>query len=154
MSPVLQTLLVTGVLVALVLSILAVLGSLFQTRRLDALELGAERGRVTRKALKGLTDEAIEAGSYGEPAPATVPEWEKAWAAGQPPKDPERLAPVPYNEENPPKIISFTGAPEKYRCKCHNRFLVPGEQIIWWPRPDLAEGAVEIYHPDAAKGRP
>jgi hypothetical protein len=151
MSPVLQTLLVTGVLVAMVLSILAVLGTIFQMRRVDAIETSAEYRRMQLRALADA--EEIHSGPQkrrdGEPAPDTLPEWEKAWAGGQP----ERMAPVPYSEENPPKIIPFTGPPEKYRCKCHDRFLVPGEQIIWWPRPDLAEGAVEIYHPDAAKGR-
>jgi hypothetical protein len=148
MNQVLQTLVITFVIAAFVLSILATLGTVFLLRRVDLLEAGAVRTR-RRALLKDLTDEAIEAGSYGEPAPDTLPEWEKAWAASQP----ERMAPVPYSEENPPKIIPFTGPPEKYRCKCHDKFLVPGEQIIWWPRPDLAEGAVEIYHPDAAKGR-
>jgi hypothetical protein len=140
------------IVIAFVLAVISVAGVVVLLRRVDALTmLPATR----RAALQALTDEARDAGSYAEPAPEmtplpqTLPEWEDAWKAGQP--EPRRA--VPADPENMPRPWTYNGQPNRRKCNCHGRFLEPGESIIWWPRPDLAEGAVELYHFESLEGR-
>lgn len=129
-----QVLITVIVTVGFVLAVIALVGVVVLLRRVDALTmLPATR----RAALQALTNEAQDAGSYGEPAPEMA----------------SKTTPIPVDPTHPPQMRTYTGAPNRLKCVCHGRYITTGEQIIWWPRPDQAEGAVEIYHPDAPQGR-
>jgi hypothetical protein len=138
MSPVLQGLAVTLLIISFILAVVAIIGEVILLRRVDALTALPATRRAAQQAL-------VE-----ESAPETLQEWEEAWQGDS---RPQARKAIPADPDDMPRPWKFNGPPNKRKCHCHGRFLVPGEEIIWWPRPDLAEGAVELYHFDSLEGR-
>lgn len=65
----------------------------------------------------------------------------------------EDLPALPIDPENPPIPRTYRhqqGRPVKI-CHCHSRPLEDGEQVLWWPNPEV-EGAFWIVCQDGARG--
>jgi hypothetical protein len=56
-----------------------------------------------------------------------------------------KQAPLPFDENDPPKLKYYTGPDGKHRCECHNEPINNGDTVMIWPRPDLAEGARSLF---------
>jgi hypothetical protein len=63
----------------------------------------------------------------------------------------ERQAPIPVDPSDIPKIVDYQFKWHR-SCTCHDRELIQGEPVVWWPRPDLAPGAVQLYCPLSVEG--
>lgn len=79
------------------------------------------------------------------------------WLARRQPSSPKtvassnpKMAPLPVDPDNPPTWKYYRpsrrGGPV-LRCVCHDRPLVEGQRILWWPLPDSE--AVHILCEDA-----
>lgn len=56
-----------------------------------------------------------------------------------------KQAPLPFDENDPPKLKLYSGPSGKYRCECHQREINNGDEVLMWPRPDRAPGARSLF---------
>lgn len=79
--------------------------------------------------------------------PEPKPDPMTPWLEDEPPYEPESMAPIPVDHDNPPKPLVYSRKPGSTaptpRCTCHGRLLKEGQEILWWPVPDST--VVKVY---------
>lgn len=70
--------------------------------------------------------------------------WRKSDGSDESEQDPETARAI--DPQNPPKWMTYRPRPgrEPINCTCHDRPLVPGDRVLWWPIRD-GGGAVDLF---------